>query len=243
MEFAYYARNLPIYIKQLHEGNITLNKWGAIITELQDDCRTYAVNVISAYNLPFDIGAITVTQEYLSKLNGDFSAKTIADILPKDIELWDIWTIATDTIYNQTFADWAIINDYLTESYYIKTGAEIGYRYITSQRDFVESHTAVEDCDIELEILKQCLLQELPSVKVRYNPWYTTQQYRSKELELLSKAHIKQSKIKNKERKLQKEIEQANEELRKAQQYETEQAELNAERGNNQAYEIITSWD
>ena len=54
---------------------------------------------------------------------------------------------------------------YVTKS---KTRAEILYRYITLNNEFVEDHTGLEDVLIEKEIFAKCMAQHK---KMRKSPW------------------------------------------------------------------------
>ena len=55
----------------------------------------------------------------------------------------------------------------------IKTGAEFAYRFCSGDHGFIEDHTALSDCVIEVEILRQCFKTKK---KIPYNvynraPW------------------------------------------------------------------------
>ena len=43
--------------------------------------------------------------------------------------------------------------------------AEVLYRFITDNTEFIESHTGLEDVEIETEILKYCVRQHKPMRK------------------------------------------------------------------------------
>ena len=47
--------------------------------------------------------------------------------------------------------------NYLTKQNKPRLTAEIVYRYLTNDNEFVESHTGLEDVEIETEILLACL--------------------------------------------------------------------------------------
>ena len=50
-------------------------------------------------------------------------------------------------------------NGYLTEKGGLRYTAEIIYRYIKQDNDFIENHTGLEDTLIEKEILAYCIKQ------------------------------------------------------------------------------------
>ena len=54
-------------------------------------------------------------------------------------------------------------NEYLTSYNKPRLTAEVLYRYLTSNLDFVESHTGLEDVEIETEIFLECI-KRMPTV-------------------------------------------------------------------------------
>jgi hypothetical protein len=50
-------------------------------------------------------------------------------------------------------------NGYLTKHNKPRFTAEIVYRFISKNNDFVESHTGLEDVEIEAQILAYCMRQ------------------------------------------------------------------------------------
>ena len=48
-------------------------------------------------------------------------------------------------------------NGYLTKKRSLQTSAEVVYRFLTSNTDFIEEHTAFEDSKIEMQIFLECL--------------------------------------------------------------------------------------
>jgi hypothetical protein len=57
-----------------------------------------------------------------------------------------------------------------------KTSAETAYAYLIGEAQFVEEHTGLEDCKIELEIYKACKKQKkLRAHGICTNPWLLVQ--------------------------------------------------------------------
>ena len=80
--------------------------------------------------------------------------------LPYGIEIWDTLKMARQTICKQkSYVNWAYRNGYVTENGQVRATAEILYRYISGNYEFVESHTGLEDVLIEKEIFVHCLRQ------------------------------------------------------------------------------------
>ena len=74
--------------------------------------------------------------------------------------------MAQDTICKQwTYKEWCYRNGYLTKNGRPKATAEILYRYISGQEDFIEEHTGLADVLIEKEIFAKCMAQHKPMRK------------------------------------------------------------------------------
>jgi len=66
--------------------------------------------------------------------------------------------IANNFIHlHKTYIDFAIKNDYVTNTGYIETTAEKTYRFLINDNEFIEEHTSLADCEIELDILNHCI--------------------------------------------------------------------------------------
>jgi len=59
----------------------------------------------------------------------------------------------------------------------VKTGAEFAYRFCIGDHGFIEDHTALSDCVIEVEILRQCFKtkKKIPYGKYNQAPWRIVQ--------------------------------------------------------------------
>jgi DNA polymerase III epsilon subunit-like protein len=159
MQSAYYANKIPKYKEQIANGErkvVSLFEARKIFSEV---CEKYNVKVAIAHNARFDYRSTSKTQRYLTKSKYRF-------FLPYGIELWDTMRMANDTICKQkTYRKWCHKNGYLTKNNQVRKTAEILYRYISGQNDFIESHTGLEDVLIEKEIFVHCLRQHKPMRK------------------------------------------------------------------------------
>lgn len=170
MSNAYFANKKPIYEKMLKEGKIEKKPLAEIIKILQKDIQDYNVSVFGAYNVSFDLDAITQTVNYIYKgifkmifretKSGKYAPDTQAFmktyVFKKDLEIIDLWTMACKTLCSQkTFQTY-----YLQETARgnIISNAEVVYNYITDQEmKFEEEHTALSDSKVESEILFRML--------------------------------------------------------------------------------------
>jgi len=80
--------------------------------------------------------------------------KTFLQYLVKDFDFIDTQFAFFDTIgHYRKFKKFCLENGYVTKYKNCKMTAEICYRFITGNTDFVEEHTALADSEIETEIL------------------------------------------------------------------------------------------
>ncbi len=175
MQSAYYACKLPLYDKMLQEGTAVLTPWEQAKAEMNKMLHEYEVSVLAAYNLGFDKRALTYTNKCMGNKN---------KFLTKNVELWDIWGIAAQTIMQQkTFHKIALAENWYTEKGNVLSNAEVCYRYITNNLNFIESHTALHDTEIETEILVRALKQNKKMEQgkgIFFSPWREVQKNKLK---------------------------------------------------------------
>ena len=143
MQSAYYAHKIPEYLEQIQQGTITVASWYEIKMWVREVCERYGVKAIIAHNARFDYRSCIKTQrmETCSKYRFFF---------PYGIEIWDTLKMAQDTICKQArYIRWCEENGYMTKQGKPRATAEILYRYIIKDEDFVEEHKAMEDISIE----------------------------------------------------------------------------------------------
>lgn len=84
----------------------------------------------------------------------DFNKTFVAECID-GMEFIDTWLAFFETIgqyrkYNKFCCE----NGFVTAKGSIQMTAEVCYRFLSGELDFVEEHTALADCEIEMEILK-----------------------------------------------------------------------------------------
>lgn len=165
MSGAYYTgRVFSHYLPLVDAGMIDIRPFSYIKQEFLDMCSTYGVTVFSAYNLGFDVRALSATNKILD--NGKF-----LNYIPK---MLDIWQFACEVLLNRpTYKNMAKQYNWLSEAGNIRTTAETAYRYITHNPEMVEAHTALCDARIEGEILHKCFQQKkkIPYGIIDHQPW------------------------------------------------------------------------
>ena len=153
MSEAYFADKIPQYLEDMRMGKRKIvNTWQMykIFTEM---CRKYDVDAVVAHNAFFDVKVLNSTMRYQTK-----SAKRW--FLPWGIEVIDTLKLARNTFAKDPkYVAWCKENGYMTkhETPRPRLTAEILYRYITGDDSFVESHTGLEDVQIESEIFLKML--------------------------------------------------------------------------------------
>ena len=146
MESAYFADKIPQYWEDIKAGKRTLRKWYNIKRELAQDCRRFNVKIACAHNAAFDNRSLNTTQRYITTSKSRY-------FLPYGVEWWDTLKMARKVL--QQDADYTTFcwnNEYLTKNMRIRYTAEIIFRWLSNNTEFEESHTGLEDVDIERQI-------------------------------------------------------------------------------------------
>lgn len=172
MQSAYYAEKLPMYFEGLETGKFTMVKFEEARRIFLDLLEEYNVKTISAYNLNFDMDALSKTYNYL--VTGSVEKKYyFLTNAQKGMNLLCTWSLACETIFKQkTFAQKAFENGAYSEVGNYKTSAEVAYRYITDEWDFVEEHTGLADVRIEVAIMAKCFRQKKKTLSgILSHPW------------------------------------------------------------------------
>jgi len=150
---AYYAEKRPMYEAQISSG---LRKIVSIYTArnyVAYLCKKYNVKAIIAHNARFDYRSTNYTLRYVTKSKNRY-------FLPYGIPMWDTLKMAQDTICKQpTYIRFCTKYGYTKQNGAPRATAEILYRYITNNVDFIEDHTGLEDVLIEKDIFVRCIKQ------------------------------------------------------------------------------------
>jgi hypothetical protein len=150
---AYYAEKRPMYEQQIAAGSRKIVSIYTAKRHIAELCKKYNVKAIIAHNARFDYKSTNGTMRYVSK-------SKVRYFLPYGIPMWDTLKMAQDTICKQkTYQRWCEANGYLQKNGKVRATAEILYRYITCNNDFIEDHTGLEDVLIEKEIFAKCMAQ------------------------------------------------------------------------------------
>ena len=182
-ETAYYKSKRPKYIEKLNCGKIKTALWNDIMDELLEDCKkcnfVSAYNAAFDFKkaIPFTEKYIKALYSdsfdkflrgqkwYLTNKEGAKTGKSKNSkyIKPDNdhfilrgekFDLVDIWRLASEMVnvfnYKNDCAAYPAISN---SGAYFKTSAEQVFRYVDNNYDFEEAHTALEDAEIETQIL------------------------------------------------------------------------------------------
>ena len=162
MQSAYYAEKIPQYVEDIRAGRRKMASYSEIRKAVFEVVEKYDIKVVCAHNSRFDVNAVNITQRYLTKSKYRY-------FLPYGLEVWDTMKMAQSVIFKQkSYREFCEKNGYLTKNNQCRKTAEVLYRYISGNNEFVESHTGLEDVMIEKEILAYCFRQHKAMEKVLY---------------------------------------------------------------------------
>ena len=164
MKTCYYHEKLPEYINRIRAHEIEVKTTYEIWRIFMNDIKEYNVKFVCAHNMPFDYRATKNTKEVTTEGKYKF-------FMPYYVELWDTMRMAEGAILTkESYKRFCDENDYKTARGQYRKTAEILYRFISGDNDFIESHTALDDVKIERVIFEYCVKQHKKMRKNAFNP-------------------------------------------------------------------------
>jgi DNA polymerase III epsilon subunit-like protein len=162
MKSAYYADKLPQYEEEMANGERKLVSLATAKKILAEVCREYNVKAIMAHNARFDYRSATTTQRYITKSANRY-------FFPYGVEIWDTLEMAKSVVKDKpTYKAYCERNGFVTKNGKPKLTAEVLYRFISGNDNFVEHHKGIDDVEIEKEIFVYCKRQHK---KMKKSPW------------------------------------------------------------------------
>lgn len=164
MRSAYYAKKIPQYCADIRAGVRKMASTYEIRKAILDDINRFDIKHVAAHNARFDYNALNVTQRYVTK-------SAFRYWFPYGIDFWDTMKMAESVILKMpTYRKFCERYNYFTPTGKLKKTAEILYRFISKNPDFKESHTGLEDVEIESKILVYCYKQHKTMEKDLFPP-------------------------------------------------------------------------
>ena len=149
MASAYFVDKIPKYKNELANGIRKMRRFATIKFIIHDIMKQYDIKKVFAFNCRFDCLSLGTTQRFLT-------CSKYRYFFPYGTEFHDILALARHTFKNdKNYTKFCINNNFLTKYGKNRYTAEIVARYLFNN-DFVESHTGLEDCEIEYKILLEC---------------------------------------------------------------------------------------
>lgn len=159
MQSAYYGWKIPRYVAEIQAGMRTMADFYEIRQAMLADMEKYGITEVVAHNARFDYNALNCTERYITQSKFRY-------FFPYGTEIWDTMKMARDVIHNMpTYRKFCEEHGLVTATGRLSTTAESLYKFITKNPDFAESHTALEDVQIEREIMWYCYRQHKPMRK------------------------------------------------------------------------------
>lgn len=151
MSVAYFKEKIPQYWKDIKTEKRRLVKLNTARIILKEVMERWNTNIVIAHNARFDYRSLSTTQRIITSSKYRY-------LLPYGTEIWCTLKMARQALKNNVeYDNFCYNNNYLTKRGCKRYTAEILYRFLTGQNDFVESHTGLEDVMIEKEIFKFCM--------------------------------------------------------------------------------------
>lgn len=153
MQTAYYSSKLPQYWDDLRERKRAMTSLLSIRRVVREVMKQYNITDVYAYNATFDYSGLNRTLRYLTYSQYRW-------FFPYGTRVFCIWHMATQVICTQkAYCEFCKENNLYNESGNMRTSAETVYKYMTQDTTFEESHTGLEDVEIEVAILAKCFAQ------------------------------------------------------------------------------------
>lgn len=160
MKSAYFAEKIPQYWKDIKDGKRKLAKLLTVKKILAKVMKDNHTNIVIAHNARFDYRSLATTQRFLTSSKYRY-------FLPYGTEVYCTLKMARQALKNNIeYDNFCYNNGYLTKRGCKRYTAEILYRFLTGQNDFIESHTGLEDVLIEKEIFSFCFANGITDGKL-----------------------------------------------------------------------------
>jgi DNA polymerase III epsilon subunit-like protein len=150
MASAYFADKIPAYWDDIKSGKRLLRRWQTIKSIVRDVMAQHEITCVVAHNTRFDYLSTATTQRYLTCSKWRY-------FFPYGTQFLDTLKMARATFSkDEQYIAFCNEHQFLNKHNKPQLTAEVLYRYLTNNIDFVESHTGLEDVEIEMQIFLEC---------------------------------------------------------------------------------------
>jgi len=159
-------------VKNCFENFHKVETWENVIKQFNQDCLNLGVDTITAYNFMFDFGLNgkkTNPSGVIRKTHAQYTHKTF--YFPTKVKHFCLMEWVCRTLINKNYFLWI---DSLSESQKTKMqtakgnnsySAESVLRYLNQDVDYIEEHTALRDCFLEMHLAKFCYARYWKTLK------------------------------------------------------------------------------
>lgn len=151
MSVAFYSDKVQQYWADIKSGKRELKQWGNICRQVRMVMAQYGIDTVIAHNMRFDYRSTNTTQRYLTSSKWRYffpygtkfvcTLKMAREVYAKD----------------EQYIAFCEAHSFTTKNGKPRLTAEILYRFLSNDLDFVESHTGLEDVEIETIIFFACV--------------------------------------------------------------------------------------
>lgn len=160
MSDAYFKEKIPQYWEDIKNGSRQLRKFSSINFLIRKIMTEQNITTVIAHNAKFDYRSTNLTKRYITSSKYRY-------FFPYGTEIWDTLKMSREVLKNdEEYRKFCVENNFVTSRNQNRYTAEIIYRFLTNDLQFIESHTALEDVMIEKEIFAYCV-QKNPSIDGR----------------------------------------------------------------------------
>ena len=150
MASAYFADKIPAYWDDIKSGKRLLRRWQTIKSIVRDVMVQHEITCVVAHNTRFDYLSTATTQRYLTCSKWRY-------FFPYGTQFLDTLKMARATFSkDEQYIAFCNEHQFLNKYNKPQLTAEVLYRYLTNNIEFVESHTGLEDVEIEMQIFLEC---------------------------------------------------------------------------------------
>ena len=151
MSVAFYSDKVQQYWADIKSGKRELKQWGNICRQVRMVMAQYGIDTVIAHNMRFDYRSTNTTQRYLTSSKWRYffpygtkfvcTLKMAREVYAKD----------------EQYIAFCEEHSFTTKNGKPRLTAEILYRFLSNDLNFVESHTGLEDVEIETIIFFACV--------------------------------------------------------------------------------------
>ena len=170
------ANKYPNYFDKLdNDKRYNVYSVNAIAKDIDKFIKRYNIKIMVAHNGEFD-------KQAMARLFNEFAVENPFE----NIDLLDTMQISKVITFSKDYVKFCLANKdkkdnlknsrFITNGGRVRTTAQAIYSYIINDTEFEESHTGLEDIDIEIEIFKKSM-EMLGNTNVRLNVAPTWRDY------------------------------------------------------------------